>query len=71
MIDYDFQPGELVLVLNKRKPTKDEGWKGHAGYMGLWLVIYCLCSGAYHLAELNGAISRLKFTAFRLVLYYL
>ena len=25
MIDYDFQPGEWVLVLNKSKPAKDEG----------------------------------------------
>ena len=70
MIDYNFQPGEYVLVLNKSKPTKDKGRKGHAGYMGPWIVVYCLCSGAYRLAELNGAVSHLKFAAFCLVLYY-
>ena len=38
--------------------------------MGPWIVVYCLCSGAYRLAELNGAVSHLKFAAFCLVLYY-
>jgi hypothetical protein len=38
MIDYDFQPGEYILVLNKSKPGKDEGRKGRAGYMGPYAV---------------------------------
>jgi len=70
MVDYNFQPGEFVLALNKMKPAKDEGWKGCASFMGPWLVVYHLCSRVYRLAELNGAISHLKFTAFRLILYY-
>jgi hypothetical protein len=70
LIDYDFQPGEWVPVLNKSNPAKNEGREGHAGYMGPWIVVYCLRSGAYQLAELNGAVSHLKFAAFRLVPYY-
>ena len=71
MIDYDFQPEEYVLVLNKSKPIKNEGKKDHTGYMGLWIVVYCLHSGAYQLAELNGAVSCLKFDVFCFILYYL
>jgi len=66
MIDYDFQPGEWVLVLNKSKPAKDEGREGRAGYVGPWIVVYRLRSGAYRLAKLNEAVSHLKFAACRL-----
>jgi hypothetical protein len=34
------------------------------------VVVKRTCNGAYRLAELDGTVSRLRFAAFRLVLYY-
>jgi hypothetical protein len=51
--DFNFQPGDLVLVcnlgteLNKAKPR----------YCGPMLVVQCTCNGTYCLAELDGAVS--------------
>jgi hypothetical protein len=67
--DYDFIPGELVLVLNK-KIEEGTNRKCRTHYFGPMVVVERLSSGAYHLAEVNGAISRLKFAAFRLTPYF-
>ncbi|KXN88458.1 hypothetical protein AN958_07297 [Leucoagaricus sp. SymC.cos] len=67
--DYDFGPGELVLVLNK-KTEPDVGCKCKSRYFGPIVFVKCLRSGAYILAEINGAVSRLKFAAFRLIPYH-
>ena len=69
IINYDFKPGEYILVLNK-KIEPAVGQKGKPRYMGPWIVVRRLFSGAYRLAELNGALSKLKFAAFRLIPYY-
>ena len=69
IIDYDFAPGELVLVLNK-KIEPDLGRKGKARYFGPLMVVKRLLNGNYRLSELTGAISKLKYAAFRLVPYY-
>jgi hypothetical protein len=34
------------------------------------VVIWKTCNGAYHLAELDGAVSKLRYTAFRLIPYF-
>jgi len=66
--NYDFGTGELVLVLNK-KIEPDVGRKGKPRYFGPIVVVKRLQSGAYLLAEVNGAVSRLKFAAFQLIPY--
>jgi len=67
--NYDFGTGELVLVLNK-KIEPDVGRKGKPHYFGPTVVVKRLQSGAYLLAEVNGAVSHLKFVAFWLIPYY-
>jgi hypothetical protein len=67
--DYDFAPGSLVLVLNK-KIEPDIGRKCKPRYFGPMVVIRRLRSGAYILAEVDGTISKLKFAAFRLIPYF-
>jgi len=66
--NYDFGTEELVLVLNK-KIEPDVGRKGKPRYFGPMVVVKRLQSGAYLLAEVNGAVSRLKFAAFWLIPY--
>jgi len=66
--NYDFGTGELVLVLNK-KIEPDVGRKGKPRYFGPIVVVKRLKSSAYLLAEVNGAVSRLKFAAFQLIPY--
>jgi len=66
--NYDFKPGELVLVLNKRIEPKI-GRKCKPRYFGPMAVVRRLRNGAYILAEVNGTVSRLKFAAFRLIPY--
>ncbi|KXN83425.1 Pol polyprotein, partial [Leucoagaricus sp. SymC.cos] len=66
---YDFGPGELVLVLNKKiKPNV--GHKCKPRYFGPMVVVKRLRSGAYILAEVNGAVSHLKFVAFHIIPYH-
>ena len=69
IIDYDFKEGELVLVLNK-KIEKAVGRKGKPRYFGPMLVVKRSQGGSYRLAELDGAVSELRYAAFRLIPYY-
>ena len=39
-------------------------------YLGPMVVVKKTRNGAYRLAELDGAVSRLRFAAFRLIPYY-
>jgi len=67
--NYDFKPGELVLVLNKRiEPEIGRKCKPH--YFGPMAVVQRSRNGAYILAEVNRTISRLKFAAFCLIPYH-
>ncbi|KAF8161291.1 hypothetical protein B0H34DRAFT_796100 [Crassisporium funariophilum] len=56
------------MVLNK-KIEPDVGKKCRPRYFGPMVVAQRLRSGAYRLAEVNGALSKLKFAAFRLIPY--
>jgi len=66
--NYDFGTRELILVLNK-KIEPDVGRKGKPHYFGPMVVVKCLQSSAYLLAEVNGTVSHLKFVAFQLIPY--
>ncbi|KAJ3503401.1 hypothetical protein NMY22_g18261 [Coprinellus aureogranulatus] len=69
IVDYDFKPGDLVLVLNK-KIEPELGRKAKPRYYGPMVVVSRGSGGAYRLAEVNGAVSKLKYAAFRLIPYY-
>jgi len=67
--NYDFKPGELVLVLNKQIEPKI-GRKCKPRYFGPMAVVRRSKNSAYILAKVNGTVSRLKFAAFCLILYH-
>jgi len=64
--DFDFVPGSLVLVRNSNL-TMDK-MKPH--YLGLMIVLRRTRHGTYQLGELDGAVSRLRYAAFRLIPYH-
>jgi hypothetical protein len=64
--NYDFAPGSLVLVRNTL-PNMDK-MKPH--YLGPMVILQHTCNGAYRLGELDGMISKLRYAAFRLILYH-
>ena len=66
--NYNFQTGDLVLVLNKALAPKSNT-KCKPRYFGLMIVVCRATGGSYHLAEINGVLSKLRFAAFCLVLY--
>ena len=67
--DYNFQPGDLVLVLNKKIELKSNA-KCRPRYFGPLIVVQRSTKGSYRLAEVDGALSKLKFAAFRLIPYH-
>jgi hypothetical protein len=67
--DYNFEPGSLVLVCNTRIES-DLSHKTKPRYLGPMVVIRHNHNGAYILAELDGAISKLLYAAFRLIPYH-
>ena len=69
MRDFDFKPGTLVLVRNLSIET-DLGRKSKPRYLGPMVVMRRTPNGSYRLAELDGAVSKLRFTAFRLIPYH-
>lgn len=60
----DHLPGELVVVRNSRVET-DLGRKSKPRWLGPFVIVRRTVGGAYVLAELNGAVSKLRFAAFR------
>jgi len=67
--DWSFRLGKLVLVLNKKiEPSSNVKCK--PCYFGPMVVILCSTNGIYHLTEVDGYISRLKFAAFHLIPYH-
>jgi hypothetical protein len=67
--DHNFGPGSLVLVHNPGVDSELVN-KTRPRYFGPMVVIRRTRNGAYHLAELDGAVSRLHYTAFRLIPYF-
>jgi transposase InsO family protein len=66
---YNFKPGDLVLVRNSGSDSA-LGLKTKPRYFGPMVVLRRTRNGAYRLAELDGAVSRLRYAAFRLVPYF-
>jgi hypothetical protein len=64
--DYDFDPGTLVLVRNSGSNMD----KTKPRYFGPMVVLRRNRNGAYRLGELDGAISKLRYAAFRLLPYH-
>ena len=67
--DYDFQLGDLVMYRNTQV-EKEMNRKHKDRYLGPMVVVWRHKSGAYTLAELDGAVSKTVFGAFRVVPYY-
>jgi hypothetical protein len=66
--DTVYTPGTLVLVRNSTIES-NLGRKSKPRYFGPMVVIRQTHGGAYRLAELDGAVSKLRYAAFRLVPY--
>jgi hypothetical protein len=64
--DYNFAPSSLVLICNTL-PNMDK-MKLH--YLGPMVILRCMRNGTYHLGELDGAISKLRYAAFYLIPYH-
>jgi len=67
--DHDFAPVSLVLVRNS-KVENELNRKTKPRYLGPMVVLRRTTGGSYLLAELDGAVSRLQYAAFRLVPYF-
>ncbi len=67
--DHDFGPGAFVLVRNS-SVENDLGCKAKPRYMGPMIILRRTQNGSYHLAELDGTVSNLRFAAFHLVPYH-
>jgi len=68
---HDFQPGTYVLVHNSKvKYELSKKTKPH--YLGPMVVVCRMKGGSYMLAELDGAISKLRFAfaTFHVIPYY-
>jgi hypothetical protein len=68
LLALDFKPGNLVLVRNSSTES-DLGRKTKPRYIGPMVVLRRTRNGAYRLAELDGAVSKLRYAAFRLIPY--
>ncbi|OAX32308.1 hypothetical protein K503DRAFT_702238 [Rhizopogon vinicolor AM-OR11-026] len=67
--DHNFAPGDLVLVRNSRIEA-ELSRKMKPRYLGPLVVLRRTIGGSYLLAELDGAVSKLRFAAFQLIPYY-
>ncbi len=66
--NHNFKPGALVLVRNSSIET-NLGRKSKPQYYRPMVVICQTPNSSYRLAELDGTISKLRYTAFHLVPY--
>lgn len=69
IIDYDFQPGALVLYRNSRIEM-ELNRKSKPRYLGPMVVVRRTVGGSYILAELDGAMSKTRFSASRVIPYH-
>jgi hypothetical protein len=67
--NYNFVPGVLVLVCNSKVEYKLSK-KTKPWYLGPMIVVRCTKGGSDLLAELDGAVSKLRYAAFRIIPYY-
>jgi hypothetical protein len=66
---YQFAPGNLVLVHNScMEASLDRKTKPR--WIGPMVIVHQTTHGAYILAEMDGAISKLRFAAFCVILYH-
>ena len=65
----EFKPGDLVLIHNSAVESNFLGRKIKPHYFGLMVVARRTRNGTYHLAELDGAVSKLHYATFQLVPY--
>jgi hypothetical protein len=70
IVDYNFKPGAYVLVCNS-KVEYELSRKTKLCYLGPMIVVCRTKGGAYILAELDGAVSKLCYAAFHLLPYLL
>jgi len=64
-----FKPGELVLVWNSAVES-EHSRKMKPRYFGPMVVLTESRNGSYRLAELDGAVSKLRYATFHLVPYH-
>ena len=67
--DFNFKPGDLVLVRNAGADS-ELARKTKPRYFGPMVVVRRTRNGAYRLAELDGAVSKLRYAAFRIIPYF-
>jgi hypothetical protein len=68
IVDYNFKPGAYILVRNS-KVEYELSHKTKPCYLGPMIVVHCTKGGTYILVELDGAVSKLRYVAFRLLPY--
>ncbi|KZT31582.1 hypothetical protein SISSUDRAFT_960048, partial [Sistotremastrum suecicum HHB10207 ss-3] len=68
--DFKFKPGDMVLVQNSQLQM-DLGRKWKPRYLGPYIVLKNHANLSYTLCEMDGAVSKLRFAAKRLIPYFL
>jgi hypothetical protein len=69
IVDYDFKPGSFVMVRNS-SIEESHNRKCKPKWLGPMVVVRRYDRGSYKLAELDGAESKLRYGAFRIIPYY-